>query len=71
MILAAGSKLSRYEIQVLLDSGGTHKFVPLSRGDVSLWRGVLFYFEGPLRCYADRWQTFPYKIREELPVTRP
>ena len=29
MIFAAGSKLKPYEIQVLLDTGGTHKFVPL------------------------------------------
>jgi hypothetical protein len=44
MIFAAESKLKRpYEIQVLLDTGGTHKFVPLfARSDVSLWFGVLF-----------------------------
>jgi hypothetical protein len=29
MIFAAESKLKPYEIQVLLDTGGTHKFVPL------------------------------------------
>jgi len=29
MISAAESKLKPYEIQVLLDTGGTHKFVPL------------------------------------------
>ncbi|SPF39501.1 hypothetical protein SBA1_280040 [Candidatus Sulfotelmatobacter kueseliae] len=29
MIFAAGSKHKPYEIQVLLDTGGTHKFVPL------------------------------------------
>jgi len=29
MIFAAGSKLRPYETQVLLDTGGTHKFVPL------------------------------------------
>ena len=28
MIFAAGSKLKPYEIQVLLDTGDTHKFVP-------------------------------------------
>jgi hypothetical protein len=31
MIFAAGSKLKPYEIQVLLDTGGTHKFVPYQR----------------------------------------
>jgi hypothetical protein len=29
MIFAAGSELKPYEIQVLLDTRGTHKFVPL------------------------------------------
>jgi hypothetical protein len=48
MIFAAGSKLKPYEIQVLLDTGGTHKFVPLlTRSDVFLWCGTLSYFEGP------------------------
>ena len=48
MIFAAGSKLKPYEIQVLLDTGGTPKFVPLlTRSDVFLWCGTLSYFEGP------------------------
>ena len=29
MIFAAGGKLTSYDIQVLLDTEGTHKFVPL------------------------------------------